>query len=136
MKPESYPCPSCGFLVFAEPPGSYNICGFCGSEDDHVQLAHPTTRAGVSGESLAESQIAVLKEMPLDAREHKGILLDSLWRPLRDEELKVGPGAPRDGISVFHAACSEEPTCCWLRDENKQAQQPEERRCHPAGQSR
>jgi len=119
MKRDSYSCPSCGFLVFDEPPGSYNICRFCGWEDDHVQLTHPTMRGGANGESLAESQIAILKELPLEVREHEGILRDPHWRPLRDEELKVRPDAPRDGTAYFHAACKEEPTYYWLRDKNK-----------------
>ena len=25
----SHPCPSCGFVVFEEPPGSYAICPVC-----------------------------------------------------------------------------------------------------------
>jgi hypothetical protein len=119
MKRDSYPCPSCGFLVFSEPPGSYAICQFCGWEDDHVQLAHPAMRGGANGESLAESQIAILRDLPLEVREHKGVLRDPQWRPLRSEELEVAPDAPRDGISYFHAACSEEPIYYWLRDENK-----------------
>ena len=118
MKRDLYPCPSCGFLVFSEPPGSYAICQFCGWEDDHVQLAHPAMRGGANGISLAESQIDSLKDLPIEVREHKGVLRDPQWRPLRSEELGVAHDAPRDGLSYFHAACGEEPTYYWLRDEN------------------
>ena len=33
-----YPCPGCGYLVFDEPPGSYEICPICFGEDDLAQL--------------------------------------------------------------------------------------------------
>jgi rubrerythrin len=33
-----YPCPGCGYLVFDEPPGSYEICPICFWEDDLAQL--------------------------------------------------------------------------------------------------
>jgi len=42
----SYPCPCCGFLVFQEPPGSYDICPFCFWEDDALQLEFATTLGG------------------------------------------------------------------------------------------
>jgi len=32
----TYPCPCCGYLVFTEPPGSYDICSICFWEDDPV----------------------------------------------------------------------------------------------------
>lgn len=41
-----YPCPVCGYLTFAEPPGSYEICPVCGWEDDALQLEFATTLAG------------------------------------------------------------------------------------------
>ena len=33
-----FPCPCCGYLVFSERPGSYDICQVCGWEDDLSQL--------------------------------------------------------------------------------------------------
>jgi len=36
-----YPCPCCGYLVFTEPPGSFEICPICFWEDDVSQLAIP-----------------------------------------------------------------------------------------------
>ena len=119
MKRDSYPCPSCGFLVFEEPPGSYDICRVCGWEDDHVQLAHPAMRGGANRESLVESQISILKELPVEIRKRDGVLRDPQWRPLREEEVKFRPDAPKDGTSYFHAACSEEPAYYWLHDEKK-----------------
>lgn len=46
-RPVRYPCPSCGFLVFDEEPGSYATCPVCGWEDDLSQLRF-VTRGGAS----------------------------------------------------------------------------------------
>ena len=35
---EKLPCPCCGYLVFDEPVGSFDICPICDWEDDDVQL--------------------------------------------------------------------------------------------------
>ena len=37
-----YPCPCCGYLMFNEEPGSYDICEVCGWEDDLSQLRFAT----------------------------------------------------------------------------------------------
>ena len=42
-----YPCPCCGYFVFREPPGSYDICKICFWEDDISQLRF-VTRGGAS----------------------------------------------------------------------------------------
>ncbi len=35
-------CPACGFKTLeGDWFGTYDICGVCGWEDDHVQLANP-----------------------------------------------------------------------------------------------
>lgn len=62
MKAEeiSFPCPSCGFEVFSEPPGSYEICDLCGWEDDHVQLRFPAMAGGANKLSLAEYQLQAI----------------------------------------------------------------------------
>ncbi len=51
-----YPCPTCGFLTFCEPPGSYEICAVCGWEDDHVQLQFPLATVGANQECLFKHQ--------------------------------------------------------------------------------
>jgi hypothetical protein len=51
-----YPCPCCGYLVFEEKPGSYDICPVCGWEDDLSQLRFPTT--GGANAPLIERQAA------------------------------------------------------------------------------
>jgi hypothetical protein len=52
-----FPCPCCGYLVFAEPPGSYEVCSICFWEDDALQLEYATTLAGgANGVTLEEAQ--------------------------------------------------------------------------------
>ncbi|MGB7305585.1 MAG: CPCC family cysteine-rich protein, partial [Burkholderiaceae bacterium] len=55
-----YPCPSCGFKIFSDLPGTYEICDICNWEDDHVQLRHPGMRGGANRKSLLESQREIL----------------------------------------------------------------------------
>jgi Cysteine-rich CPCC len=50
------PCPGCGFLVFNEPPGSYDICPICFWEDDNVQLRFPDFAGGANRPSLIDAQ--------------------------------------------------------------------------------
>jgi RNA polymerase subunit RPABC4/transcription elongation factor Spt4 len=98
------PCPSCGFLVFSELPGSYDICPICGWEDDDVQLKWPGLRIGANSICLYESQQIILNEIPLDIEEHKGYVRDTDWRPLSEEELKIGGEYPKDGLEYFREA--------------------------------
>jgi hypothetical protein len=51
-----YPCPCCGYDVYSEPPGSYEICPICFWEDDIVQLAFPDLKGGANKCSLIEGQ--------------------------------------------------------------------------------
>ena len=54
-----YPCPVCGYLTFAEPPGSYDICVICHWEDDALQLEYATSLAGGANSiTLADAQSA------------------------------------------------------------------------------
>lgn len=52
---ESFPCPCCGYLVFDEPPGSFDICPICFWEDDAAQLRF-VARGGANRVSLLEAQ--------------------------------------------------------------------------------
>jgi hypothetical protein len=51
-----FPCPSCGHLVHAEPPGSSRICSICFWEDDVCQLRWPGDLSGANKVSLIEAQ--------------------------------------------------------------------------------
>jgi hypothetical protein len=53
---QEYPCPCCGWLVFGEAPGSYDICPICFWEDDLVQLRWPDLGGGANGPSLIGAQ--------------------------------------------------------------------------------
>lgn len=86
LRPGPYPCPACGFLVFAEPPGSYDICPLCCWEDDEVQLRHPALRGGANESSLVEAQRVALAKVSPDVDVARGRRRDPLWRPLTDSE--------------------------------------------------
>jgi hypothetical protein len=54
-----YPCPVCGYLTFAEPPGSYDVCVVCHWEDDALQLEYATSLAGgANSVTLMSAQLA------------------------------------------------------------------------------
>ncbi len=46
-------CPICGKYEFEE-YGSFDICEYCGWEDDAVQLKYPDMRGGANGMSFNE----------------------------------------------------------------------------------
>lgn len=50
------PCPCCGYVVHAHPPGSHRICPLCWWEDDLVQLRWPFLSGGANRPSLVEAQ--------------------------------------------------------------------------------
>jgi hypothetical protein len=82
-----FPCPSCGFLVFAEPPGSYDICRVCGWEDDGVQLEAPGYTGGANGVSLYRYQREIaLVRAPVRVQVLGGCRRDPSWRPLGEDE--------------------------------------------------
>jgi hypothetical protein len=55
MNDPTYPCPCCGYIVFEQGPGSYDICKICFWEDDLSQLRLPTT-TGANHVNLIEAQ--------------------------------------------------------------------------------
>lgn len=96
----TYPCPCCGYLIFDEPSGSYDICEICFWEDDIVQLAFPNMDGGANKCSLIEGQAcfaqygACEQRHVDDVRSPAGVdTRDPLWRPLdpaRDRYLHWG----------------------------------------------
>jgi rubredoxin len=50
-----FPCPSCGYLVFDEPPGSDNICPICFWEDALSQLRF-VRKTGANRVNLTQAQ--------------------------------------------------------------------------------
>ena len=59
MNTNFYPCPCCGYLVFEESPGSYDICPICFWGDDLSQLRFPTS-SGANTPNLIEAQLNCL----------------------------------------------------------------------------
>lgn len=112
-----YPCPACGFFMFHEPPGSFDICSLCGWEDDHVQLAHPRLQGGANGYSLMEAQLKALKNYPLEVQQTGEFKRDPLWHPVDEKQAQIRDDFPGDGHAYFEAACVEEPAYYW-RAEN------------------
>ncbi|WP_423222100.1 CPCC family cysteine-rich protein [Ideonella lacteola] len=109
-----FPCPSCGFLMFGEPPGSYEICDVCGWEDDHVQLRYPAMGGGANRLSLAASQQQALKRFPPEVLQSGQFVRAPGWRPLRQDEVVSPKPSPNEGLSYFEAAGDESPQYYWL----------------------
>jgi len=94
MTNPSYPCPCCGYLVFTELPGSFQLCPICGWEDDALQLQYPE-EAGTNPVSLHEAQQNFLRTGAIAAERQAGVrpprsgeLRESGWYPLT-----ASPGA-------------------------------------------
>jgi hypothetical protein len=85
-------CPCCGFLAFDNPPGSYDICEYCGWEDDGVQLANPCSPGGANQVSLCDAQTAFRATTPgadIDEWITMGAERDLNWRPLNNVEKQL-----------------------------------------------
>jgi hypothetical protein len=104
-KTTKYICPSCGFNVFQEPPGSFEICPLCDWEDDRVQLRLPGFAGGANKKNLYQHQFRSVKAIPLHIREHQGYHRDENWRPLReDERVADGPGIGSESAPYYWKA--------------------------------
>lgn len=114
VTPDHYPCPSCGFLVFDEPPGSYGICELCGWEDDHVQLAHPTLQGGANKKSLVEHQRTAIARWPLETKNVGDFERDPRWRPFEPGDAHEAE-TPSTGLQYFRAALENSPDYYWRR---------------------
>lgn len=86
---KSYTCPVCGYLVFAEPPGSYDICPICFWEDDIVQIAYPDMAGGANNVSLIEAQNSFVRFGVSEQRFKENVReasaedkRDQFWRPI------------------------------------------------------
>jgi hypothetical protein len=122
MLESSFPCPSCGFFMFDEPPGSYAICVICNWEDDSVQLRHPTMRGGANKKSLVEYQIEILKQIPLEIKTHQlegqAFHRDPEWRPWHPtDDIESNKEMPKTGYEYSLAVGNEAetPTYYWRK---------------------
>jgi hypothetical protein len=99
-----HPCPCCGYEVFPEPAGSYDICPICFWEDDVVQLAFPDMAGGANHCSLIEGQKNYAELGACERRLRGNVrtrresdVRNASWRPLepqRDRYLRWS--APED----------------------------------------
>src|SRR5437868_2485460 len=97
-------CPCCGYLIFDEPPGSYEICPICFWEDDEVQLRFPALEGGANDPSLIQAQKnfvefgACEKRFQKNVRKPKGTdVKDSEWRVVDDSLDKIEEPFTGDG---------------------------------------
>ncbi len=89
-----YPCPACGFTVFAHPYGSSSeTCAVCGWVEDLAQLAQPDFTVGANIGSLREAQHANLATYPIDVKEAGSFKRDPRWRPLAPAEYPAADAA-------------------------------------------
>lgn len=111
----TYPCPACGFLVFNEPSGSYDICPICNWEDDHVQLARPIMRGGANGGSLLDYQQRIIAQIPPDVRVYGEYKRHPDWRPLAESDYAPNGATPQSGLEYFYAATEDAQPYYWQK---------------------
>src|SRR6478752_3670567 len=109
----AFPCPCCGHLVFAEPPGSADICLICFWEDDAAQLRYPTLAEETNMVSLAEAQKNYAKFSAIEERFAQDVRAataadarDPEFRPLAETdsfeaEPTDAPG-PSDATALYY----------------------------------
>jgi len=89
---ELHTCPCCGYKVFPDRPGSYDICPICFWEDDMVQLAFPDLSGGANKVSLISGQASFILYGVSEERFSRNVrrpkdtdIRDILWRPINVE---------------------------------------------------
>jgi hypothetical protein len=102
MSAGQYPCPCCGHLVFAEPPGSDDICMICFWEDDAEQLRFPELADATNIMSLAEAQRNYAKFGAVDER-----LAGDVRKPTPEDALDPG-FRPISATDSFEAGPSDD----------------------------
>jgi hypothetical protein len=119
-----YTCPCCGYIVFSEAPGSYDVCHVCFWEDDDVQLADPWFPGGANKPNLIESQKhykkygAMGKEFVKNVKgPQKKDMKDASWREVidSDRDFTTTPreiyqhGTPKDIKKAFYYWIKNKP---------------------------
>ena len=115
-----FTCPCCGYAVFEEPPGSYEICPICFWEDDVFQLYYPHQEGGPNRCSLIEAQVnffqfgACERGMSKNVRvASHGDVRDGEWFPLWARRVAI-PDAESDNQHSQHMQ-SKYDLYYWLR---------------------
>lgn len=112
-----YPCPACGFTVFAHAYGSSSeTCAVCGWVEDLAQLAQPDFAVGANiGLSLREAQRAQLVIYPIDVKKAGSFKRDPRWRPLSPAEYPAADAAgPASPVCYLTAPDPETFVPYWL----------------------
>jgi len=99
-----FPCPCCGYRVFARQPGSSETCPICLWEDDLAQLRFPYLPGSANHVSLDEAQHNY-SEFGVAERRHRGAgrapleydRREASWRPLDPERDNIEE--PRGGVN-------------------------------------
>jgi Cysteine-rich CPCC len=107
MTEPRFPCPACGHCVFAEPPGSDDICLICLWEDDLTQLRWPELAGGKNAVSLAEAQRNVVAYGAIEERFAGDV------RPATPEEPVERGWRPIQAFDPFEAPDDSAP---WPED--------------------
>lgn len=79
-----YTCPCCGYKVFSEPPGSYQICPVCNWEDDLSQLRFVNS-LGANHISLIDAQ----KKYLAKKSNNKDYEKDLAWQIFDENKFKI-----------------------------------------------
>lgn len=102
MSNKKYPCPCCGYLVFDEAPGSFDICPICYWEDEAMQLRYPHER-GANRVTLVEAQMNYeacgcgdLNNKKLVRKATKEDLKDKSWRKIDEKKDMIEEKSAKD----------------------------------------
>ena len=115
-----YTCPCCGYKVFGEFPGSYDICPICFWEDDVFQLYYPLQGGGANPASLVEAQVNFIQFGACDRAMAKKVrepsaddVRDGTWFPLWERRVDI-PDSQDSRRHPQHMT-SKDDLYYWLR---------------------
>lgn len=116
-----FTCPCCGYKVFNEPPGSYDICRICFWEDDVFQLYFPHQTGGPNRCNLIEAQVNYVQFGACERAMSKNARLptesdarDKEWFPLWTRRVDL-PESETETRHPQHMTCMDN-LCYWLRN--------------------
>lgn len=119
MTPDKmYPCPCCGYLVFCEPPGSYDICAICFWEDDISQLRFPEMGGASIPLIQAQQNYQAFGAIEPRCKEHvrqpaADDYRDSEWRPV--DLARDNVERPESGIDYGNTYPADSETLYYWR---------------------
>lgn len=115
---DGYPCPCCGYRVFAAAPGSHQVCPVCHWEDNLVQLRFPTMPGAANIVSLRQGQenfaaFGACERRFVDAVRgaRSSEPRDEEWRRL--DPARDNPEVPRRGVHYADSYPEVDPTVLY-----------------------